>query len=412
MARSTRPFVSSEVWNNLDKFMDHMRSLPGEEGMNYREVYQNFSRADLVKRLFFKRPVVFWKANDAYMLRWDGNKIAEGSNIHADVAKKLEKPSDDSPYLRDYISYDENLLSSLICMSTPTYYFSDGSLKNFQSKPTNQYIDQGILCGLVGARNKKIGFMENRFIFPRSAKSSNCHKSDDFWIEHVFAEAFPESKIPTIEEIKKSPHVYREIYNEDGVNVIYFEKRLMLSIIPYIREASMRGIEMKQDIFCAVPPIGGGVWRGKVKAELISELIVTGVLKFLDSTFDPLTFHRLKALALPVVTTSIYSSFSLKGNIQKISVTNKEEILLSFKDHEVKIFNKFRYVAEVLPKGFENCLSIAAYAWDGNSYPGNEYWCGKLSSFDSQAIYCSLLGQLQNPEVNTKIADEERIKIY
>jgi hypothetical protein len=410
MARKTRPFLSSEIWENLDKFMDHMRNLPGNEGMNYRMVYDNLTKADLVKRLLFKRPVVFWLANDKFMLRWNGGKIIEGTNKQVETAKKLEY-SNDSPFLREYISYDENLLSALISMSTPTYYVSDGSLKNHQVKPTN-HIDQGILCGIVGARNKKIGFMENRFIFPKSTKASDVHKSDDFWIKNIYADAFPEGKIPTAEDIKRKPEIYREIYDEDQVNVVYFEKRLMLSIIPYINEAIARGIEMQREIFCAVPPIGGGVWRGKVKADLISKLIVTGVLKFLDLNFDVRTFKHLKALALPVVDTEIYSSFNFNRKIKKIAVENEDKISINFLDHEVKIFNKFRYVAELLPKDFENYLSIAAYAWDGNSYPGNEYWCGKLSSFDSQAIFSSLLGQFQNPEVNIGIADKERIKVY
>ena len=66
----------------------------------------------------------------------------------------------------------------------------------------------------------------------------------------------------------------------------------------------------------------------------------------------------------------------------------------------------------MLPQEFENCISIASYAFDGNSYPGNEYWRGNMNSFDPQAIYASLLGQFQNPEVNLKMADAERIRVY
>lgn len=414
MAKNTRPFVSIEIWNMLGQFMDFMRNLPGEEGANYRAVYKDFSAAHLVKRLLFKRPVVFWKKNDSFILRWNGNAAIEGSNKHLDVAKKLKK-SLDAPHLFDYISYDENLLSSLICMSTPTFYVSDGSSKSKSVKSHKPHIEKGILCGLVGARNAKQGFMENRFVCPRSSKhSTNVHMSDDFWIKSVYSEAFPEGKIPSKEEIQACPQLYHSIY-EDGVNVVYFEKRLMFSIVPYIREAMARGIEMKRDIFCAVPGIGSGVWRGKINAVLVIKLIIQGILKFLDREFDVCHFSPLKALALPVTNLLNYSTYQPTGKIKEIKIDENEKISIIFndpKDHKIEIFNEFRYVGGLLPDEFASCLSVAAYAWDGNSYPGNEYWCGKLSSFDSQAIYCSLLGQFQNPEVNIKLADEERIKMY
>ena len=44
---------------------------------------------------------------------------------------------------------------------------------------------------------------------------------------------------------------------------------------------------------------------------------------------------------------------------------------------------------------------IAMYAWDGNSFPGNEWWAGNLGSTDdSAAASCSLISSLQNPDVN------------
>ncbi|XP_070495990.1 uncharacterized protein [Chironomus tepperi] len=358
----------------------------------------------------FKRPVVFYGPSDRFLLRRDGNKMLEGKNDFSNVAKNLDKVTDSSPYLREYISYDENLLSSLIGMSTPTFYFSIGG----KGKTSLPYIDEGILCGLVGARNSKPNFMEHRFTLPRSKSfDTKVFKSDKFWIEKVYPDAFPEKIIPTAQDIQAKPEIYDKIYI-NGVNEVYLEKRLMLSVLPYIQEAMSRGLEKDKNVFCSVPPIGAGVWAKCINGAIIHRLIVKGVLKFLDSYDDYQKLNHLKALALPVEDPKIYSEFAKSGNIKVIHVIN-EDIIISFKepaDHKLKIINRPRYVAELLPDEFKDCISIAGYAWDGNSYPGNEYWVGLMGSFDPQAINCSLLGQFQNPEVNIKLADPERIRIY
>lgn len=416
MSSETRPFVAKELWELMEVFMEFMRNLPDPEGKNYKAVYEGMTPADLIKRLLTKRPIVFYKAHDDHMLRCDPLKMQSGRGKW-DVAKTLEKARNDFPYLREYISYDEMLLSALVNMSTPTFFISDGSLKSPTAKPTKPFERSGVLCGIVGARLKKKGFMEHRFVFPRDAKNASfalVHRADLFWIKNVFPEAFPEDKIPTIDDITRDPQLYSGIY-VDGINVVYLKKRLTFSTIPFIKEAIQRGKEKQRAVVASIPAIGGGVWRGTVPSKTIVQLLIIGILEYFDERFDIKGLEHLRALYLPVADLQIYSSFIARKNISLIKViASAKTIEIKFKgsDKILTIFNQPRYVAQLLPQMFKTCLVVAGYAWDGNSYPGNNYWIDSFSSFDPQAILCSLLGQFQNPEVNVNLADPERIKIY
>ena len=57
-------------------------------------------------------------------------------------------------------------------------------------------------------------------------------------------------------------------------------------------------------------------------------------------------------------------------------------------------------------------LLVATFAWDGNSFAGNEYWLGALSaSGDPAAACCSAIPELMNPYVNVELARETCVRI-
>jgi Domain of unknown function (DUF4804) len=72
-----------------------------------------------------------------------------------------------------------------------------------------------------------------------------------------------------------------------------------------------------------------------------------------------------------------------------------------------KVPSKARDIEVVLTKGDAAArrdgdkLLVAMYAWDGNSFPGNELWRGSLGgSGDPAAVCCRTVGEIQNGYIN------------
>merc|ERR1712187_691019 len=83
-------------------------------------------------------------------------------------------------------------------------------------------------------------------------------------------------------------------------------------------------------------------------------------------------------------------------------------VLHDMEGSTIRIVFDNRGVADKLPPS----PSVAQYAWNANSYPGNEYWTGQHNASDQAAMAsCTFTPELHNPDVNREAFHKSRVPV-
>jgi hypothetical protein len=368
-AAATSIVVHARFPGLAEEFLEHKRRFGSH---HERQIYQTsvtFSWVNLVERLIKKRPLAFLGAQDSTLLRnglhigsaqreWDRNGTAE-QHLNRHLT------------LQDYLSYDEILLSSLMGVSGPSHFINDGNRYNrgIPSAP-GSYEERGIIIGLVGPRFERPGRMDSTYMLPPSDRARQ-HPDLTRIFRNIFCRTAP-----------------TEPFDSDA-----YKARIRLTAELLLMESDYRAREKHRTAHVYVVGLGLGVWAVHPKQ----------TVWYLEA-FK----YAIAGLSLPHISTIEFAWIGSLG-------TNDEDIHERFvaslitdaaaRQHIRTSFSR----ANPAQKRHGNELLVISYAWDGNAFPGNEYWQGDLSASGDPAAACmSTIGELQNPIVNN-FTDQIRV---
>jgi len=168
------------------------------------------------------------------------------------------------------------------------------------------------------------------------------------------------------------------------INILIYKQRIQYIVEPFLIEANQRGAKESKKVYIHAVGLGLGVCQiSNEQSKWMMEVYADSIQKN----------------NLPHIADIDFSWFPEKSNCG--GKADGEDIE-DAKNNKIKIHFSKRDPAEKLVEPNENKLLVAMYAWDGNSFPGNEYWRGMLhASGDPAAACCSTIAELQNPYINT-----------
>jgi len=348
-----------------------------------KELYSSMSLTEFVDRLICRRPLIFMDPVDSWLAK-DGSYGAGGWDVIG-----TENEMDGNLKLKNFLSYDEIKIASLLQLSTPTMLINNGSRDNVgRPGDPGSFIKEAVYVGAVGARFEVKGKMEFQDIVVDKEQNTvaNGYGNDSDSMLTLFSKFYGKENFPLYEEAKKTPENY-ELVNSSYHHFLFdkeiYTSRIQISAETFLIEANSRGQMEGREIYCHVVGLGLGVWQ---------------VSQVQNKYFLQAWVRALAGLKLDFIKDIDFSWIGKNEDISELKHNKK------FGDTDIKIHFSRRNPFDPLPSGDQTKLVVAMFAWDGNSYIGNEYWNGSLSaSGDPAAACCSNIPELLNPDVNTRV---------
>jgi hypothetical protein len=350
-ASSTHIIIHAKFPSLINAFLAHKRA----HGSSHEKALYTptFTWKHLVTRLITKRPLSFVGGSDFTMLR-DGTTIDDDATGEWDRNGTEAQRQNKYLTLAEYLSYDEIMLGSLVGVSGESYFINDGNRWNrgIPGKP-GTFQERGVIVGLVGARFERADRMDSVFVLPGETRHQDPR------VTKIFEEFFGVEKEGETRFDKKM-----------------YAARMRITVEMFLLEANERAKEKGRKAYAYVVGLGLGVWQYDACQ---SELYIGCFTEALNS------------MSLSHISTLNFAWIDVPPRC--ISV-----VTAAAETQGIKVIFSRRAPAEKLDT---DELLVLSYAWDGNAFPGNEYWGGSLAASGDPAAACmSTIPELHNPLVN------------
>ncbi|KAI0547629.1 hypothetical protein F4679DRAFT_357850 [Xylaria curta] len=356
-AASTRIVVHSRFPRLVQQFLAHKRQY----GSSVEQAFYHagWTWQQQIARLVEKRALVFLGGGDYTVLR-SGEHIG-GAFMEWDRVGTEEEKLNKHLFLKDYLSYDEIMLSSLIGVSGPSFFINDGRRNNVGRRDqVGEFEPRGVIVGLVGARFERKDRMDSVYVL-KSVRNPRQHPE----LRDIFFEFFGCRRNSTL-----------------GLDPEMYKARIRITADILFLEASRRAKDVGKKAHVYVVGLGLGVWAVDSSQ---TKLYVEAFLASLADLGDE----------LPHIGTVEFAY------IKEVLGFKSQSMILGSSKTTVDVRFSKRNPAAKLRGVDEGHLLVLSFAWDGNAFPGNEYWVGSLDATGDPAAACmSTIGELHNPMIN------------
>lgn len=337
--QSTRIVAHPTVRQIAIDFLTHKRTHGTK---TEKKVYAEQIEWDVERffaRLIRQRPLSFYRKGDTTLLR-NHKHLISATSAWDRVGSDNEHHDIPIEY---YLTYEEMMVLSLIGVSGYTPYLNDGNRYNRGVAGTPEPTQpEGVHIGLVGARFKRRGRMDSVYA-----------GDPEFWILPLCV-LLPRRTFRNALQSKDPDHRRDPITRSRAERIGSTQKSLCAFSRPRAR--------------C----MGRAPW---------SVAVVRRSVHSMPGWAEAQVDWRAWVCTLT--------------QILPLRRTWKSQHTLGFQC----VFNLRAPSARLKD---QSLLLVVSYAWDANSYPGNEFYCGLLDASGDPAAACSsVTSETQNPKINT-----------